>query len=125
VNGVVQDAILTSPDVETCTGTKTNAVLNQCRQLRELKQNNEIKQSLAPNDAFVLFFVDGGNCFHVQNIKVLPLSASFLGGCWARTGPLTSPRFNPKRIQSGTFPTVALSEPNAVSKSCIARAVLR
>lgn len=98
---------------------------NQRRKLWELKQNDEVKQSFAPNDAFVLFFVNGGDCFHVQNIKVLPLSASFRGGCCALIGPLTNPRFKPNRIQSGIPPTDGLSLPNASSNPCIVRAFVK
>jgi len=119
-------ALFLNGDVRHVTVTKADAfvflgfvLLQERSNLRELQQNNEIKQSFTPNDTLILFFVDRGDGFlHIDtaySIKVLPLSANFRGGCCALIGPLTSPRFNPNLIQSGTGPSVALSAPNALS----------
>jgi len=116
LNGDVRHATATKADAFVFLGS---VLLQERSDLRKLQQNNEIKQSFTPNDALVLFFVDWGNGFlHIStaySIKVLPLSANLRGGCCALIGPLTSPRFNPNLIQSGTGPSVALSAPNALS----------
>jgi len=117
LNGDVRHATATKADAFVFLGS---VLLQERSDLRKLQQNNEIKQTLTPNDSFVLFFVNWcDRLLHfrstVYSINVLPLSANLRGGCCALIGPLTSPRFNPNLIQSGTGPSVALSAPNALS----------